>query len=162
MGTASRGRSRAIASACLGGVHVPRAQGRPPAPDGHQSGVQVLGQVRHAREDLGIAGEVDAATRFHDEPDGAGRYWDRRAPSVVDGWDGPHGDAADSDLLSGCQLDPRPAETPERARGARGGDDGGAGIEPPQRGKVEVVAMPVGDQHRIKRAGVGRLRRPPS
>lgn len=144
----------------LGGIHVSGAQRRSPALDRHEGGVQGLGQVRHAREDLSVAREVDAATAFDDEADGSAPHCDRWAPRGVDGRDGPDGDVADPHLLSGCQLDHRPAETPQLARGAGGGDDGRAGVKPPQRGDVKGVAMRVRDQHRVERAGVGRLRRP--
>ena len=40
---------------------MPRAQRGSPTPDRHERGVQVLDQARHAREDLGIPREVDAA-----------------------------------------------------------------------------------------------------
>jgi hypothetical protein len=60
----------------------------------------------------------------------------------VDGRDGPHGGAADSDLLCGRQLDRCPAEA-QRARGAAGGDDGRLGFEPPGGGVVVRAPRPV-------------------
>ena len=57
------GRSRTQQPECGRGgrrIHMTTPQGRPPAADRQDRQVQARGEVGHPREDVGVAGEVDA------------------------------------------------------------------------------------------------------
>lgn len=124
---------------------------RPPAPDGQQGQVEPGPEVAHPVEEVGVAGEVDAAAAAGQEADRL-RLLREPAPSrVVVGLYGGDGQLSDAAGFAGGQLGDRTeAAAREEVPRARWHQQGQVAIEPAQRAVVGVVAVQVGDQDRVE------------
>ena len=160
IGIASRGRSSASASAARSGSRWPAPERRPPAPDRQQRHVEARREVGHLREEVGVAGEVDAAAIPRPRsraPRRAGEPGPRR-PSCS-AWHRPHLERADVDRSPGRHLDH--LRGPVRGR-AGAAEPAGASTSRPRAtrrsdGQVRVVAVQVREQDRVE---VRRVRGP--
>ena len=161
IGTAIRGESIAAARAARSGSRCPGPEIRAPSPDREQGQVELVGERRHALEEVGVAGEVDPPRTREVESDRlrATRY--RRAAVAVHGLHGGDLDLPDLDRLPGSQLRDRgqAAALEKPARSGRG-EHGRLGVDRAQRAPVGMVVVEVGDEHRVEpirhlRAGPG-------
>jgi hypothetical protein len=140
------------------GVEVAGPQARAPAPHRQQRGVEaVRADALHAREQVGVAGEVHAdAPARHDEPErGAALARQRAAPRVVAGGRGARDHvAAHGDLVAAVDLEDleRRTRAPQHPGGPARADHARARGQPAQRRAVEVVAVQVRDQDGVDAA----------
>ena len=137
-GSAPRSAARAARPprAARARVQVARAERRPPAPDRHQRDVDSAASSPISVEQVGVAGEVDAALPANSKPIGwavGPRQRQRRADG---GPRRPHSISPDLRRLARGQLDdapkPRPVEATRRRPGGRSAAPRG---RPAQRGQ---------------------------
>ena len=132
-------------------VEVAGREVRSPPGDREECDVDRAGEVAHALEQVGVAGEVDAGRPVEDESQRRCAPAERPAPPVVKRGGGGDLDAADLDPLAGVDLrdvaDPSaPHELPAAAR-----HDNRTGTrDEPQRGQVEVIEVSVRHEHRVQ------------
>jgi hypothetical protein len=123
---------------------------RTPSPDRHQRQVDAPGEIGHALEQCGVAGEVDHPRSLDQEPDRELGRPDWRPESAVLGIGRLDPQAADRRDVADAQLDhaceAAPAQAPAHAPRHDQPDIAG---EQPQRAEVEVVPMRVGDEHGV-------------
>jgi hypothetical protein len=148
----ARGQRRRRAGGTLG-VQVTGAERRAPSPDRQQGEVEAaLAERRHAVEEVGVPGEVEAPRALDQEADRLRR--DATTADLVDCLGGGDEQRADPVGVARSELD-QPAESPALEEGARpGGDDQRhSGADATQRAQVDVVAVEVGDQDRVEALG---------
>jgi L-glyceraldehyde 3-phosphate reductase len=148
------------------GIHVLAAsQRRPPAPDGDQREIKVVDQPTHPLEEIRITGEKDPL-RAEDRVAERRATGPRRTGTGVLRVGRPDCHRAEGDLVIFLQLDGIEALKPGTEAAWRH-DSGRAGKQA-QRRLIQMVVVPVGDEHRVevvdrnlvKRDGSPNLRDP--
>src|SRR5581483_3282486 len=115
---------------------------RSPAPHGQERDVHRSGEVAHAREEVGVAGEVHARRAGDAEPDGDRRRPERPAPGMVERLGRLDREAADAQALARRDL----GDVVAVARDERRSSDQAA-----QGRKVQVIVVGMGNDDCIRR-----------
>ena len=147
----------------LGGGEVARPHLRPPARDREKGDVEVGCDRLHAREQIGVAGEVHRARTADHEPERLRLDAERTSVGIVTRLRRGDRQRADANLFAGLHLG-HVLEAPlaeEAARPPRD-DEGQRAPEPLERRKVEVIEVHVRNERRVDASQGGRVRRPGS
>ena len=148
---ATRGRRSAAAAAARAGSMWPSPDRRSPAPHREERRVQRAGELVHGREQVRVAGEVDRSRAADDAP--------IAGPVGPNGTRLPECSAYTTSSSTRSIVSRSPGSTsstgPSPSLAAmppnpRGHDDGGLAGDPAQRRLVEVVVVPVADEHGIE------------
>ena len=141
------------------GVHVPRPDARPPAPDREQRDVEIAEKAAHAVEHVGVAEERDAGAALDHVGDRRQVRPDGQAPAVVLGGRDVdvHGPEADACARGGLDH-PAPGPAPDDLRRAGRREHGDVLGQPPQRAQIEVVVMSVREEDGVSVQVRGRRR----
>jgi hypothetical protein len=142
-------------------IQVAAPQRRPPSADGQDRQVEVVGKLRHRREEVRVTGEIDGVLPLDDVAEGRCRRSERLAPPVMRRRDradedvAEHRGSADS-KLGHVDESLRPDEPPCPGRN----DQSDVAAELPEARQVEMVVVRVRDQDGIDRARVDGHCRP--
>jgi hypothetical protein len=140
---------------------VARRHRRPPAADRKDRDVEVVDKVAHAREQVGIAREVDG-TRSPEHEAERRRVSSPRPPDVVLGMDRSHLQRPDRDDLTRIELDDVfKAVAPDEPTGSARQNEPDPATEFFQRAEIEVIPVDVGDECRVHAKLAGSDRRTP-
>jgi hypothetical protein len=144
----------------LGGaarVKVAGADRRSPSPDGHERDVKAAANLRHAIEDVGVAGEVDPAASLDYIAQSDSFLTEGQPGAIMLGVGCANRQGTNLDFLPGLHLNhpPEPAALGQTATPARH-DQRYFATQSVEGGQVEVIKVEVRNQNGID---VGVLRR---
>ena len=117
----------------------------PPAPDRNERQVEILDEAGHPVEELRVGGEEDPS-RAEDRVAQRNAGPERRPSAVVLGVRGANRERPDLELVT--LVHALRVELLKPGSKLSGGDDT-ARRQHPERGKVEVVEVPVRDEHHV-------------